>query len=145
MSNQLPQSYSNYKRNHPPFHFLVLPVLIMNVIVAIVYLVRHPSPLTGWLVLLSITLVVLAFLVRINPLKVQDRLIRLEEQLRLTALLPAPLRARISELSERQLVALRFAPDVEIPPLVTEILSYNLSPKDIKKKIQNWRPDNFRV
>jgi hypothetical protein len=83
--------------------------------------------------------------VRINPLKVQDRLIRLEEQLRMNTLLPGPLRERIPELTEKQLVALRFASDEEIARLVEETLQNNLSPKDIKKKIEKWRPDYFRV
>jgi hypothetical protein len=110
-----------------------------------VYLIRHPGLAAAWMVILSIALLVLAFLTRINPLKVQDRLIRMEERLRLAALLSEPLRSRIADLTEQQLVALRFASDAEIPQLVEETLSGNLSSKDIKKKIQNWRPDYFRV
>ena len=139
------QSYANYKRRHAPFHFFVIPVLITNTIIAIVYLARHPGLAAAWMVVLSLALLVLAFLVRINPLKAQDRVIRLEERLRLMALLSAPLRARIPELTEYQLVALRFASDAETPRLVDETLKENLSSKDIKKRIQNWRPDNFRV
>jgi hypothetical protein len=145
MNNHAPQSFSHHSRRHLPFHFFIIPVLLTNLIVTIVYLVRHPSLLTGWLVILSIALLTLAFLVRINPLKVQDRLIRLEEQLRMNTLLPGPLRERIPELTEKQLVALRFASDEEIARLVEETLQNNLSPKDIKKKIEKWRPDYFRV
>jgi hypothetical protein len=145
MSETKAQSYANYKRRHLPFHFFVIPVLITNAILALVYLVRHPGLAAAWMVILSIALLVLAFLTRINPLKVQDRLIRMEERLRLAALLSEPLRSRIADLTEQQLVALRFASDAEIPQLVEETLSGNLSSKDIKKKIQNWRPDYFRV
>jgi hypothetical protein len=145
MSETRTQSYTNYKRRHAPFHFFVLPVLITNSILAIVYLVRHPGLAAAWMVVLAIALLVLAFITRINPLKVQDRLIRLEESLRLTALLSEPMRTRIPELTEPQLVALRFASDAEIPQLVEETLTSNLSAKDIKKRIQNWRPDYFRV
>jgi hypothetical protein len=145
MNNHAPQSFSHHSRRHLPFHFFIIPVLLTNLIVTIVYLVRHPSLLTGWLVILSIALLTLAFLVRINPLKVQDRLIRLEEQLRMNTLLPGPLRERIPELTEKQLVALRFASDEEIARLVEETLQNNLSPKDIMKKIEKWRPDYFRV
>ena len=145
MSENKAQSYANYKRNHAPYHFFVLPVLLTNTILTVVYLVRHPGLAAAWMVVLSLALLVLAFLVRVNPLKAQDRVIRLEERLRLMALLPELMRARIPELTEYQLVALRFASDAEIPRLVDETLKENLSSKDIKKRIQNWRPDYFRV
>lgn len=145
MNDSKPQTLANYKRIHAPFHFFLIPVLITNLIVAGVYLARHPGLLAGWLFLLSFTVLLLAFLSRSNAVKVQDRLIRLEERLRIIALLPEHLRARIPELTESQLIALRFASDAEIPTLVEETLHQNLSSKDIKKKIQNWRPDYFRV
>ena len=145
MNNHEAQSYSHHARKHLPFHFFLIPVLITNFIITIVYLVRHPSLLAGWLVILSIALLTLAFLARINPLKVQDRLIRLEERLRLSTLLPEPLRMRIPELTEKQLIALRFASDEEIPRLVEEALQNSLRPKDIKMRIENWRPDYWRV
>src|SRR5277367_1855696 len=104
MSETKAQSYANYKRRHLPFHFFVIPVLITNAILALVYLVRHPGLAAAWMVILSIALLVLAFLTRINPLKVQDRLIRMEERLRLAALLSEPLRSRIADLTEHQLV-----------------------------------------
>jgi Family of unknown function (DUF6526) len=145
MSDRKPQSYANYKRRHAPFHFFVIPVFLTNAILAIVYVVRHPSLAAAWMVVLSLALLMLGFLARINPLKAQDRVIRLEERLRLMALLPDPLRARIPELTEYQLVALRFASDAEIPRLVEVTLKENLSSKDIKKRIESWRPDYFRV
>lgn len=140
-----PQSYNNYKRRHPVFHFFVIPVLITNSLIAIVYLARHPGLAAAWMVVLSIALLMLGFLARINPVKAQDRIIRLEERLRLMTLLPESLKARIPELTEYQLIALRFASDAEIPRLVDETLKENLSPKDIRKRILNWRPDYFRV
>ena len=145
MSEKKPQSYANYKRRHAPFHFFVIPILITNALVAIAYAIRHPSLAAVWMVVLSLAFLVLGFLTRINPVKAQDRIIRLEERLRLMALLSEPLRSRIPQLTEYQLVALRFASDAEIPQLVEETLNSNLSPKDIKIKIQNWRPDYFRV
>jgi hypothetical protein len=84
-------------------------------------------------------------IVRTYPLKIQDRIIRLEERLRLATLLDGPLKARISDLDERQLIGLRFAPDAEVPALVKVALDENLSGEEIKKRIQSWRPDTFRV
>lgn len=143
--SEKPQSFANYKRRHAPFHFFVIPVFITNAILAIIYAIRHPSLAAAWMVVLSLALLMLGFLVRMNPVKAQDRVIRLEERLRLASLLSEPLRSRIPQLTEYQLVALRFASDAEIPQLVEQTLSANLSPKDIKKRIQNWRPDYFRV
>jgi hypothetical protein len=82
---------------------------------------------------------------RLYPLKAQDRIIRLEEQLRLFQLLPQGLRGRCVELNEAQLIALRFAPDAEVPALVEKALAASLSQRDIKQAIVNWRPDYFRV
>jgi hypothetical protein len=90
-------------------------------------------------------LVVALFKARLYPLKIQDRIIRLEERLRLDALLSDDLRKRIPELTEDQLIGLRFAPDEEIPELVQLTLEKNLDRKQIKERIQNWRPDHYRI
>ena len=82
---------------------------------------------------------------RMYATKLQDRIIRMEERQRLYGLLPETLRARIGELSEAQLVGLRFASDAELPGLVEETLAKKLSAAQIKKSIKVWRPDYFRV
>ncbi|HWL39600.1 MAG TPA: DUF6526 family protein, partial [Gemmatimonadaceae bacterium] len=59
---------------------------------------------------------------------------------------PADLRARIPELRRRQLLALRFAPDAEIPDLARRVLSGELTgPPEIKRAITQWRADHLRV
>jgi hypothetical protein len=140
-----PQTFANHGRIHPVYHFVLLPLLFINLIVAIVWLVREPGFVSAWDVVMAVALVILAGLVRVNPMKVQDRVIRLEERLRLYALLPESQRSRIPELTEDQLVGLRFAPDDELPALAERAWTEKLSRKDIKKAINRWRPDYWRV
>lgn len=140
-----PQTLANHTRLHPIFHLVLVPIFFINVIVAVIMVFRSPGWLTAWEVIMAMALLMLTFLVRSNPIKVQDRVIRLEERLRLAGLLPDPLRARIYELSERQLIALRFASDKEIPALVQKTLTERLKPHEIKQMIAEWRPDTFRV
>ena len=145
MSQRKPQTYANHTRLDPLFHFFLIPVLLITLIATIVHLVRHPHLGSAWHVVFVLALLDMAFLCRTNALRAQDRLIRLEERMRLATLLGEPLRARIGELNERQLIALRFASDAEVPALVERTLRENLTPKQIKQAIQSWRPDTFRV
>ena len=145
MSETKPQTYANHARIDPLYHFFLAPVFLITLIASIVHLVRHPHLGSAWHVVLALAFLILLFKARTYPLKVQDRVIRLEERLRLATLLPEPLRARIDELDIRQLIALRFASDPEIPALVERTLNEKLAPKQIKQAIQNWRADNFRV
>ena len=142
----VPQSYENHTRWHAPFHFFVAPVLLTNVVVAVVQLVRDPGLDRAWWLVVSMALLVLAGLVRINPLKAQDRIIRLEESLRYYQLLPEELARRTSSLTTAQTVALRFASDEELEGLVREVLEGRLNkPDEIKRAVKNWRADTLRV
>ena len=145
MSEKQSQSYAHHTRRQPAFHFFLIPVLILNFVFAAVYGVRHPSLAAIWMIVLAAALLTLALLSRMNSVKAQDRVIRLEERLRLGILLPEHLRPRILELTERQLIALRFASDAEVAQLVDETLREKLGPKEIKKKIRDWRADYFRI
>jgi len=145
MAEKVAQSLSNHARFDPPFHFFVLPVFAISVIVAIVNLVRHPGLHAAWLVVFMVAATTAVLKIRLYTLKVQDRVIRLEERLRLAILVDKPLRARITELSESQLIGLRFASDAELPALAARALSENLSRTDIKKAVTQWRPDYWRV
>lgn len=142
------QTFSNHARVDPPMHLFVFPVLIANVGVAIWIAIhfRHDYPyLAHWSIVVSLALLILAFKCRINDLKLQDRIIRLEERLRITALIPTDQRQHIPELTTRQLIALRFASDEELAALVHKTLTQNLEPKAIKQAITQWRADNHRV
>jgi hypothetical protein len=88
----------------------------------------------------------LAVLSRVQANTVQDRVIRLEMRARLRDLMPPDLQPRINELSHRQLVALRFACDAELPSLVRDVLNGRLkSSKEIKLAIKQWQPDWLRA
>jgi hypothetical protein len=141
-----PQSYENHTRWHAPFHFFVAPVLVTNFVVALVQLIRDPGLDRGWWLVVSAALVVLAGLVRLNPLKAQDRIIRLEESLRYYQLLPEELAQRAAALAPAQVVALRFAPDEELEGLVRAVLEGRLTKSgEIKRAIKGWRADDLRV
>lgn len=140
------QSYASHRRLHVWFHFIGVPILAINVIVKIVQAVRLPSLATAWDVAVAIALLIAICLARSYALTVQNRVIRLEERLRLQRCLPDDLRERIDELKTSHLIALRFCPDEELPALTREILSGNLrGRKDIKQRIRNWRGDWLRV
>ncbi len=145
MSKASPQNLKNHVRFDPQFHAVLFSVLVANLVVAVIYLVRHPHFLTAWMVLLSIVVFIPVFKLRLYPLKVQDRVIRLEERLRLQALAPAEWAAQLYRLSEDQLIALRFAADGEVVELAKQALEQNLSRKQIKERIKEWRPDEWRV
>jgi len=142
----VPQSYDNHTRWHAPFHFFAAPVMVTNVIVQIVQLVREPGLERGWWVVVSLALVAVTGLVRANPLRAQDRIIRLEENLRYYRLLPEELALRAAALTPAQTVALRFAPDEELEGLVRDVLEGRLTkPAEIKRAVKGWRADTFRV
>ena len=97
------------------------------------------------MIVLSVVVFIPFFLIRIYPLKVQDRVIRLEERLRLQALAPAEWHSQIYRLTEDQLIGLRFAADDEVVELAKKALEENLNRKQIKERIRSWRPDTWRV
>jgi hypothetical protein len=145
MADGASQNFSNHTRYDPVFHFFILPVFAITVIVTIVHLVRRPGLHSAWLVVFVIAAMAAVFKIRLYALKVQDRIIRLEERLRLASLLDAGLRPRIAEITESQLIGLRFASDAELPGLAARALNEKLSRAEIKKAVQQWRPDYWRV
>lgn len=145
MSNSAPQSFKNHGRMDPPFHVVLATVLAVNLYMVGLNAFKHFDLFSAWLVILSIAIWIPVLKLRMYPLKVQDRVIRLEERLRLLALLPAEDRVHINDLTCKQFVALRFASDDELPALFRKTLTQNLEPKAIKESIINWRGDYYRV
>jgi hypothetical protein len=139
------QSARSHVALDPLFHYVLMPLFVANFIVAIVLAVRewpHDAFAHVWNIVLAFTLFLLCGKVRMYGLADQDRIIRLEERLRIAALVPA---ADVSKLTTRQLIALRFASDAELPGLVYKTLAENLEPKAIKQSITTWRPDHQRI
>jgi hypothetical protein len=145
MADEAPQSFSNHTRYDPLFHFFILPVFAITLILTVIDVIRRPSLYSAWLVVLVTAAMLAIFKLRMYPLKIQDRVIGLEERLRLATLLAPSLRPRIAEFTVSQLVALRFASDAELPALAAKALNEKLSAGEIKKAIEHWRPDNWRV
>ncbi len=140
-----PQSYANHRRFEPIQHFIITPVLLVTWVSCVWQAVKHPSLHSVWFAILAFILLLAAMTTRMYALKVQDRLIRLEETLRMQRLLQADLLARLDELTPKQFVGLRFASDAELADRVREALDQKLDGEAIKKRIQVWRADTFRV
>lgn len=139
------QTYANHARFVPLYHFVAGPILIANAIYAI-WQLKNGFGLGSILVAATaVALILIAFFTRFFALKAQDRVIRLEERLRLREVLLPSQHADIARLTIGQIVALRFASDAEISALVAASVNENLSSSDIKKRITTWVPDETRV
>jgi hypothetical protein len=139
------QNFNNHSQMVPGFHYLTFGGIIALLGGSINYLLKSSAEnkyLAALLVLTSVVFILIAWFTRIFALKAQDRAIRAEENLRhyvLTGkLLP-------SNITVGQVVALRFAPDAEFPALAEKAATGNLSQKEIKQSIQNWKADFYRV
>lgn len=140
------QNFANHTKQLPPLYTAAGLVLAVNLLWTIWILFHFPALATALAVATAAALLVVGLYARTNAQIVQDRVIRLEERLRLANLLPADLSARIGELSNAQLVSLRFASDAEVAELTREVLEGNIQDrKVIKAKIRNWRADRLRV
>ncbi len=138
------QNIKNHVKLVPPFHFFVLPILAINFVWSLFRLRLTFAGIFG--VIFALALMLLALNARLFALKVQDRLIRLEERLRYERVLPEELRWRADELTVDQFVSLRFASDEELPALMRKVLDDKLTErKAIKQLIKNWRPDYLRA
>ena len=145
MSKSDPQCLKNHGRFDPPYHFFLTIVSLATIIITIVYAVHHTCFYSIWLVVVTVAAFIALFKLRLYPLKVQDRVIRLEERIRLQSLAPSEWHTQIARLNEDQLIGLRFAADDEVVELAKQALEHNLNRKQIKERIKSWRADNWRV
>ena len=145
MSNSAPQNLKTHVRWDPPYHLILGLVLLANIVYAVVHLWRQTNISSAWYLVLSFIVFIPFFKLRMYSLKVQDRVIRLEERMRLQALAPAEWHSQIYRLSEDQLIGLRFAADDEVVELAKQALEHNLNRKQIKERIKDWRADNWRI
>lgn len=140
------QDFKHHVRFLPPYHFVVGPILLVNLGYHAWMLTKAqdwPSILRA---LVALALVMLFLFARFMVIRVQDRVIRLEERLRMERLLPADLKGQIDRFSVDQLVSLRFASDAELPTLARTVLDKGMTDRtEIKKMITNWRADYFRA
>jgi hypothetical protein len=141
------QNLANHAKFVPAFHFFAVPVFVVNFVWSLFRLRTLGFSFAGVFgVLFAAALVVLVFLARLFALAVQDRVIRLEEQLRYERMLPAELQARAGELTMEQIIALRFASDAELTALTRKVLEEKLTErKAIKRLVKNWKPDYLRA
>ena len=140
------QNYQNHVRWNPLVHFVLTPILLFNLVWQVVMLYQDRTWDKAESVLLAIGLIILSLAARLQSLTAQDRLIRLEERLRYSEVLPNDLAEKASNLKTSQMIALRFASDQELPELVEKTLNGELkTSKEIKLAIKNWRGDYLRV
>jgi Family of unknown function (DUF6526) len=146
MTGSAPQTYASHRRFVPPYHFVTSAILLLNLVWAL-YQVFHAFGMGSVVnLLVAVALLLMFFHLRVFPLRAQDRIIRLEERLRLARLLPEDLRGRLDEISTGQLIALRFASDDEVVDLCRRVLKGELTGREeIKKEIRAWRPDHLRM
>jgi hypothetical protein len=145
MSNK-PQNFENHAKMVPGFHYVGSILLLSLLIWAVMGVVRGGGLESIMMVIGVVTLILIGFYARSFALGVQDRVIRLEERLRMAELLPEDLRPRIHEFSTEQLIGLRFASDEELPGLARRVLDEGIADrKTIKEAVTHWRADHQRV
>jgi hypothetical protein len=139
------QDYTTHRRFNPLYHFIAFPIFAVNLVVTGLHLVRAPDAATGWAFVVAFGLLAMLGVGRTQALMTQDRIIRLEERLRLQALAPE-FAGKGEKLTKRQVAALRFASDVELPELARRVFAGELaSGGEIKRAVSSWRADHMRV
>ncbi len=140
------QTFANHARVNPWYHFVAIPILIINIVVATMGAVRQPTLASVWGAIVALGIGIGIAVARSQVLTVQNRIIRLEERQRLRSILPAEDHAAIDQLRLGHIIALRFASDSEVPALFHRVVSGEFAkPRDIKQAVRDWRPDHLRA
>lgn len=140
------QNFQNHVRWYPLVHFFISPLLFLNFFWQIFRLYQEQSWDRAESLMLAVVLLMMSVAARLQVLKAQDRIIRLEEKLRYLEILPADLAGKAAALRTGQMLALRFASDAELPELVRRTLNGEFKDgKEIKLAVKNWRGDYLRV
>ena len=146
MAEKMPQTFENHAKLVPLFHYVVLPMFLVNLLLALYRVFTGFSFDAAWSVAMAIGLILVALFARIFALGAQDRVIRLEERLRMHGLLPDELKPKINDFTMEQLVALRFASDDELASLAKKVLDDGIGDrKTIKQMVTTWRADYQRL
>ena len=145
MAEKKPQNFSNHRRFVPLFHYVLSSMLLLNLVWAGWRLFKAQPVDNIVAFVTAVALLILFYYARDFPLHVQDRLIRLEERMHLSEVLPPELAGRVMELTPSQLIGLRFASDAELAELVPKVLDGELEGREeIKRAIKSWKPDYYR-
>jgi Family of unknown function (DUF6526) len=140
------QNFQNHVRWYPLVHFVISPLLFLNLFWQIFRLYQEQSLDRAENLMLAVVLLMMSVAARLQALKAQDRVVRLEEKLRYKDILPPDLAVKTSGLRTGQMLALRFASDDELPELVRRTLNGEFkNNKEIKLAVKNWRGDYLRV
>jgi hypothetical protein len=146
MASESGQNFSNHGKFTAGYHFVTAPLGIIYFIWSVRRLIAQPGADTVFTLIGAMAILGAIAYARTSPLVTQNRIIRLEERLRLTRILPADLAARVDEIRPGHLIALRFAPDAEVAELVRKVIADpSITPKAIKAQIKNWKGDYLRV
>ena len=140
------QSPTRYTRYVPGYHYVLTAILLLNLVLRIIWAIRTPSWVNAWAIVMAVGFILMGWYLRYFPNRAQDRIIRLEERMRLGRLLPPELRPRLGEFTTTQLIGLRFASDDELPALATRVLKENIRSKQaIVALVAQWRADHVRL
>lgn len=140
------QSAGSHAKFVPAYHYLTFALVMAVLISSMIQLFRGFSAASVIGLCLAVALLMTTLYSRIFALGVQDRVIRLEEHLRMERVLPDDLKARIGEITTDQLIGLRFASDAELGDLVRKVLDEGLRDrKAIKMAVKDWRADHQRI